>query len=412
MKNHTVVSLLFAAQALCAGLLADEVRLRDGRVLYGKVTQEKDAIAVETREGTVRVAVADVAARATDAQLLESVRELAKSQPDTPFAQLQLALQCHAYALDAEMWRHLDALMASPAEERARFDKRIRDFLEQLEPELLPRKYRIAPTEVRVRELLNRHREKDGAGRRAARIALLVREPNADKELRVEARKNRDADRRALAVEALVRRGTAGNDSFAWRTSILDRDEGVRAMAIAACRDAGAAAGAVRYLAPGLSHGSASVRVRTAEAFAALGDKDARSLLVLAAPSAGAGLAGGGTAGENRAHIAFLDQQAYVRDFDVEVASASLIADPKVDMLQSGSVLDVSVHGIVEERVRILKAYRAALGKLGGSDPGPDFANWPAWLRTKEEAEAQPAPTTPGSAPATGAPASNGDAKR
>jgi hypothetical protein len=414
MRHHTVASLLLAAQALCAGLLADEVRLRDGRVLYGKVTQEKDALAIETRDGTVRVASADVAARTTDAQLLESVRELAKSQQDTPFARLQLALQCHAYALESEMWRHLDALMAAPADDRARFEKRIGDFLRQLEPELLPRKYRIATTDVRVRELLHRHREKDGQGKRAARIALLVHEANADKDLRVEARKNRDADRRALAVEALVRRGTAGNDSFAWRTSILDRDAGVRATTIAACREAGAAAGAARYLAPGLGHGSADIRVRTAEAFAALGDKDARSLLVLAAPNAGAGLAGGGTAGENRAHVAFLDQQAYVRDFDVEVASASLIADPKVDMLQSGSVLDVSVHGIVEERVRILKAYRTALGKLGGSDPGPDVAAWPAWLRAQEEADAKPAPTTPGSAPAPApaSPSSNGDAKR
>ena len=393
--NRRALSLLLLVPFAAMLLRADEVRLRDGRVLYGKVTEEKDALAIETRDGTVRVQSSDVASRTSDAQLMESVRQLAKGQQDTPFANLQLAIQCRAYALDAEMWRMLDALMANPAAERQKMEKRIDEFLAQLEPELLPRKFRVADTNIRVRELLNRHREKDGAGKKAARLAVLVREQNADKDLRVEARKNRDADRRALAVEALVRRKTAGNDSFAWRTSILDRDEGVRSSAIAACRFAEAADGAVRYLTPGLSHSSAEVRVRTAEAFLALGDEAAMSLLVIAGPSAGVALASGGN-NENRAHIAFLDQQAYVRDFDVEVASASLIADPKVDMLQSGSVLDVSVHGVIEERVRIVRAYRSALKGLGGSDPGADPAAWPAWLRELEAAKKTPAPTTPG----------------
>ncbi len=377
---------------------ADELRLRDGRVLYGKVTEENGALAVETREGTVRVATTDVTARRTDAQLLEAIRELAKGQPDTPFANLQLALQCHAWALDGELWRRLDELMAAPANERERWSRRIDDFLAQLEPELLPRKYRAAATEMRVEQFLARHREKDGAGKRAARLALLVAEQNADKELRVQARKNSDPARRALAVEALVRRNTAGNTSFAWRTAILDRDDDVRQQAMVVCAAAGASTGAVQYLAPGLTHSSALVRVRTAEAFGSLGDPAAQQLLVVAGPTAGSGLAGGGGTSGNRAHVAFLDQQAYVRDFDVEVASASLIADPKVDMLQSGSVLDVTVHGISQERVRIVRAYRSALKSLAGNDPGEDPTKWAAWLRDLQEAAKNPAPTTPGGA--------------
>lgn len=394
----SALSLLLLLPLVAERASADEVRLRDGRVLYGKVTEENGALAVETREGTVRVAAQDVTARRTEAQLLEAVRELAKGQPDTPFANLQLALQCHAWALDGEMWRRLDLLMAAPKQDRERWDRRIADFLGQLEPELLPRKYRAASTETRVEQLLARHRDKDGAGKRAARLALLTAEPNADKELRAEARKNSDPSRRALAVDALVRRKTAGNDAFAWRTAILDRNEDVRAQAMAVCAETGAGTGAVQYLAPGLAHSSAMVRVRTAEAFAALGDPAAANLLVLAGPTAGAGLAGGGGDTSNRAHVAFLDQQAYVRDFDVEVASGSLIADPKVDMLQSGTVLDVTVHGISEERVRIVRAYRGALKRIAGDDPGEDPASWAAWLRNRQEAAKSPAPTTPGGA--------------
>jgi len=42
-----------------------------------------------------------------------------------------------------------------------------------------------------------------------------------------------------------------------------------------------------------------------------------------------------------RGYVAVINQTAYVRDFDVEVAQASFIADPKVDVVQDGIVLDV-----------------------------------------------------------------------
>ena len=42
-----------------------------------------------------------------------------------------------------------------------------------------------------------------------------------------------------------------------------------------------------------------------------------------------------------RGHVAVINQTAYVRDFDVEVAQAAFIADPKIDVIQDGVVLDV-----------------------------------------------------------------------
>ncbi|MFO0418334.1 MAG: hypothetical protein ACK53T_02895 [Planctomycetota bacterium] len=42
-----------------------------------------------------------------------------------------------------------------------------------------------------------------------------------------------------------------------------------------------------------------------------------------------------------RGHVAVTNQTTYVRDFDVEVAQAAFIADPKVDVVQDGLVLDV-----------------------------------------------------------------------
>lgn len=391
--NHLLAGVL-SCSLLLAPALADEIVLKDGRVLVGKVVQQGNVLEITTRDGVVRVDEKEVAERRDEQKLREALAELRKASSDTPFAHLQLAMQAYAYDLDRELWEHLDRAVEVPADqEHAPLQKRVDDFLAQLEPEILPRKLRRADTHLRVRELLLQLRGKIGPGKRAAILELLVREPNADKDLRTEARRNSDDDRRLLAVEALVRRGTAGNDRFAWRTSILDRDQKVREGAMAIAVRQGATDGAVDYLTPGLMHDSAEVRVRTAEAFGALGDAAAIKPLVIAGPNAGKALA----SADNgvRAHVAFLQQQAYIRDFDVEVASASFIADPKIGVLQSGTVLDVTVHGVTQEQVRIVRAYRSALGRLAGSDPGARPTDWATWLQRLRERQAAPV-TQPG----------------
>lgn len=391
---NTLLVRLFASALLVAAATADEVRLKDGRVLYGKVTTQGDTTLIETRDGVVRVPTAEIAGTTSDPELRADLRKLAqRDAANTPFGRLQLAVQARTWGLDRELWQHLDEAVAGAANEHSpALHNRLHDFLAQLEPELLPRKWRSAETAVRVRELLARRRHDSGPGTCAALLELLSIEPNADKDLRWQARRNTDPDRRSLAVEALLKRGTAGNDSFAWRTAILDRHEDVRAAAMLAARRYGQGSGAVDYLAPGLMHQSPEVRIRTAEAYGNLGHDAAVKLLVIAGPNAGKALAAADEA--VRAHVAFLQQQAYIRDFDVEVAQASFIADPKIGVLQSGTVLDVAVHGVTIQR-RIVGAYRGALQKLVGADPGADPRGWPSWAMEHAPA-AQPAPATPG----------------
>ena len=49
----------------------------------------------------------------------------------------------------------------------------------------------------------------------------------------------------------------------------------------------------------------------------------------------------------------------------MEVAQASFIANPVVDVIQSGVVLDVTVAAVVTHRIRIVNAYRKALSDAG-----------------------------------------------
>jgi hypothetical protein len=373
---------------------ADEVRLKDGRVLVGKVTKVHDILEIQTRDGTVRVPSSEVAEQRTDEQLRHELADQARRIGNSPLAHLQLAAQARSWGLDAELWQHLGQAVQVPrTPDQEALRARVDDFLGQLEPDLLPRRLRTAITALRVHELLARDIDARGTvdrAHRAAVLELLRREANAEKELRTEARRNADAGRRLLALEALGLRGGPGSDAFTWRTAILDIDPRVRSQSLDVARELGMTTGVVEYLAPGLMHNSAEVRVRTAEAYEHLGDAKAMKFLVAAGPNAGKALAAADDG--VRANIAILNQQAYIRDFDVEVAQAAFIADPKIGVLQSGVVLDVTVNGIFEQQVRIFRAYRAALQRLGGSDPGPNARDWATWLA---RLQAQPpAPTT------------------
>jgi hypothetical protein len=286
-------------------------------------------------------------------------------------------------------------LPEAPADAAPALQRRLADFLAQLGPELLPLRQRSAPTKVRVHQLLEQLRDGGSPGRAAAVEELLVREPAADEDLRREVRSNPSPPRRIGALAALQRRTLAGNDRFVLRTAVLDGSPDVRLAAAGLSRPT-LRADDVSYLASGLTHQNAKVRVRTAEALGELGHPDAIKMLVLAAPHAAKGLAApdGGNAG-TRGHVAFLQQQAYIRDFDVEVAAGAFIADPKIDVLQTGSVLDVNVFGVVIEEVTIVQAYRQALQKLARQDPGPDARGWPNWLANLQRQQEATAPTTP-----------------
>lgn len=53
---------------------------------------------------------------------------------------------------------------------------------------------------------------------------------------------------------------------------------------------------------------------------------------------------------QQRFHIALLDQKAYVHDYDIEIADSSVIADPIVEVLQTGLVIGVQPQLVGDER--------------------------------------------------------------
>lgn len=130
-----------------------------------------------------------------------------------------------------------------------------------------------------------------------------------------------------------------------------------------------------RLFAKNLANPKQRLRMTAAEALAELGMEQGVAPLIGALKA----LANGG--GGVRANISVTTQKAYVKDFDVEIAQAAVIADPVVDIVTEGVVLDVTVVGTSVER----GAYTGALRRLTGKDFGGDVKAWERWLKRRQK---------------------------
>ena len=132
---------------------------------------------------------------------------------------------------------------------------------------------------------------------------------------------------------------------------------------------------------------SPKIRQRAAEAIGFAADKAfveplMDRLLMLAAPRAGDG---GGRAPHSYLFIG--TQRAYVQDFDVEVAQGVSVADPIINTLTTGVVLDVGIVGIQD--VTILqerRIIRRALERVVGDKPGNRTKDWQRWWESEAAA--------------------------
>jgi hypothetical protein len=375
-----------ALGAFSSALNADEVRLADGRVLVGRVVAKDggDTLEIETRAGVVTVARADVLGIRTDPELRAALRELGKGLKQGPHTSLQLARTALSYGLEAELWKHLDECLAQLDQtDEQPVRRQLERFVVTLAPEVVPARLRDAEPKHRVRGIVRSVRAGVGPGKRAAIVELLAHEPDADPFLREAAVREALPEQRLLAIQALAKRPQVDHSTFVTGRTILDDDAEVRRGAARQIAALGQGAEAVRRLVPGLMHDVPAIRIRTADALAGLNEPSAVPVLVAAGPLAGVPAAAAGNAGV-RGHMFSLTTRAYIRDFDVEIAQAAAVANPVIGTVSNGVVLDVNVAAVITERVNIEDAYRRALRRLTGADPGRDPAGWSRWLLARD----------------------------
>lgn len=199
--------------------------------------------------------------------------------------------------------------------------------------------------------------------------------------------------RRTFAAQALRRLFPGHGVERLVQRAVLDSAGPVREQAAYALRDVGRV-GVIVPVARALASSHPRVRIQAAEALGNMGYPAAVEPLVLRLSAAQKG--SGRSAPHS--HIFVGRQFAYIQDFDVEVASSQAAADPGVNVLVEGSVLDAAVLGVQQTSfVSEGRAIRGALVKLTGADPGSSNRAWLRWWeehaekwRTKDLAERAP----------------------
>jgi len=225
-----------------------------------------------------------------------------------------------------------------------------------------------------VRSLFSRHAATDLTT--AMICAHKLRDVPAEETLRpaLKGLKHKEASVRWLSARDLARhRRNPERINPLYRRCLLDPAPAVRREAVRSLKVLKDPA-FVRLFARHLLNKQQRLRMTAAEALGELGSQEAVLPLVDALRFAG-GASGG------RSHIAVTRQRAYVKDFDVEVAQAAVIADPVVDIVTEGVILDVRVVGVSVERA----AYARALRRITGEAFGNDAKAWRAWLERRQK---------------------------
>jgi hypothetical protein len=186
--------------------------------------------------------------------------------------------------------------------------------------------------------------------------------------------------RRAFAALALRRLFPGEELKPLLVRAVMDASESVReeaALALAAVGDASVAAPVVKAL----ESQHPVVRSNAAQALGNMGYEAAVPPLMarLSAPfSAAAAVAASGAS--PRVHIFVGKQFAYIQDFDVEVAQFEAVADPQINVLIEGAVLEARVLSVQTYTTAAERAsIRRSLQKLTGAAPGNSVKAWQKW---------------------------------
>ncbi len=130
--------------------------------------------------------------------------------------------------------------------------------------------------------------------------------------------------------------------------------------------------------------GSTNPRVRTqaAEALGYMGYPAAVEPLV---GYVSAVTQSGGSRGVPHGYYFHGIQRAYVQDFDVEVATFQAVADPQINVLIEGEILEGGVQSVsIYDRPTELRSGRGALQRLTGANPGRTGRDWMRWWDENE----------------------------
>jgi hypothetical protein len=399
MRSRLVPVLLacVACSVLGPAASGDVVTTKDGLVLEGAVTKgEGGAVTVATDHGTVRLTAAEVASiaagegprtrakreaaaipvRDVDARYRlaarlqqEGLADLAREQFETIVAESP----DHPAARRALGHEKVGGSWLSVAEARRRSGLVLFDgkWLLAAEAEAAGRAQKPASTrDATLVATMRTAATGEAALARAAAARLLAVEDGARREAATSLLLDRDPAVRKWAATHLGALGDERALKGLVTSAVRDPVEDVRVAAVHAAAAIGNEDVAVP-IAKALDSEHPGIVANAAGALATLGDP--RGVTYLVRKIVGHG-------GSPRVNVEFLTQVSYIRDYDVEVAQSSNIADPIIGIVQEGMVLDVKVLDCAIEKTVVETVLVGAFNRLAGAN-AKNAADVAAWWR-------------------------------
>jgi hypothetical protein len=367
------------------GVAVRVLHLAQGSTMRGRTRRDASGLWEFAREREwVALPAGSVVAFFDESDLLERYAERRAELGDTSHAvhrRLELARWCETSGLLLELVRELDAALAERPGDRMveRFIDRVSDRLSFGFDLPLPEELTAQDERARSRSIESALRTISRLSPTTARIAgaRLVElagwealEPALDEDLR-----RAGPQGRRVAADLVGRFAPATRTKVLLVRAIVDSDEDVRVASAVALGRADEPA-LILPVERALASSSPQVRSNAAAALGHMGYVQALPAIASAITAPASGSAAGSGP---RAHIFIGRQFAYVQDFDVEVATASSIADPQIGVLVEGSVLDVRVLSVTIERTTIVRRLAQSAGRLLGRDLGDRRSDWEEW---------------------------------
>ncbi|MBM4015468.1 MAG: hypothetical protein FJ293_10960 [Planctomycetes bacterium] len=368
--------MFLSSTALCCLALAPEVvELTDGSRLAGELRTTKTGVVLTSPLGRLEIAHAQIARIERRNELLARHTAGRAAAGEKPHAWLALAGLALDHGLYAEAFDAFDQAAAYGATAASLRELRQRLQGEALLDGVAPA---LPPADDAARRKLLARVAGDSASRAEFATALLrAGEPQAVESFLLARLASGAVGERRAAARLLAESPSFRSLGKLIRASLIDADDEVRRMTRTAALASGHPDLAVPYL-TALATDDARLRDRAYPALEAIRDpRVVDGLIAMFEPRAAAGGTGG--AAPARAHVFFGEQQAFVRDFDVEVAQGAVIAKPVIGVLQSGVLLDAAVAGVHVVRMAERQVALGALRRLTGADFGVDAAAWRAW---------------------------------
>jgi hypothetical protein len=373
MRTLVVLFLLLGLSTWSNG--QELIRLRSGKAIEGQVKERRGVLIVTSAVGRKELQSQEVMSREPSAALREQFKSHQEIRPESLLsARLALANWCAEQGLTSGCIEELDGAILQGGLQ----DGGIQKLAKSLSADWQVHQDEEANDGRERREYIQYlFREYASQGLTQAAIAatrLQHLDEDAVFRLAMSEMKGRRESGRLLAANILATyRRQSERIPILYRRSLVDPSATVRCAAtqsLAVTQDPVFA----RLYAKNLNNSSQAVRLNAADALGNLGLKEGIEPLIGALKSS---LAGSGGSPVTRGHIIVTTQRAYVKDFDVEVAQGAVIADPIVDIVQEGAVLDVGLVAVSIER----GYYSRALRRLAGVDFGARVAEWDSWLK-------------------------------